>query len=334
MNTQLIDSLIQVIESLTPEENRLLRTKLHTRTIQKTSGVCGGHARIRDTRIPVWTLVSFKQQGADADELLRNYPGLILADLDAAQYDAMTPRRWPVSARREGGRFFGAGGFYHPGGKARLLPVTFRPPAAKTAPRYPFRLNTGRVRDQWHTMTRTALSPRLSAHLAEPFLEIHPEDGARLGLAAADLALVTSPSGRAILRVWLSDAVQPGQVFAPMHWTGETAPSARIDALVAAVVDPVSGQPESKASVVAVKRFEAQWYGFAVARRGFRPGCDYWALARTEAGYRAELAGSEAPEDWADAARGLFGLPEAELASVSDAARGSDRKSTRLNSSH
>jgi len=84
MNTQLIDSLIQVIESLTPEENRLLRTKLHTRTIQKTSGVCGGHARIRDTRIPVWTLVSFKQQGADADELLRNYPGLILADLDAA----------------------------------------------------------------------------------------------------------------------------------------------------------------------------------------------------------------------------------------------------------
>ncbi|MEL6954847.1 MAG: molybdopterin-dependent oxidoreductase [Pseudomonadota bacterium] len=260
-----------------------------------------------------------------AAELGRDFDISGLANLDAAQYDAMTPRRWPVSARREGGRFFGAGGFYHPGGKARLLPVTSRPPAAKTAPRYPFRLNTGRVRDQWHTMTRTALSPRLSAHLAEPFLEIHPEDGARLGLAAADLALVTSPSGRAILRVWLSDAVQPGQVFAPMHWTGETAPSARIDALVAAAVDPVSGQPESKASVVAVKRFEAQWYGFAVARRGFRPGCDYWALARTEAGYRAELAGSEAPEDWADAARGLFGLPEAELASVSDAARGSAR---------
>lgn len=84
MNTQLIDSLIQVIESLTPEENKLLRAKLYDRTIQKTPGICGGHARIRNTRIPVWTLVSFRQQGADNDELLRNYPSLIPADLEAA----------------------------------------------------------------------------------------------------------------------------------------------------------------------------------------------------------------------------------------------------------
>ena len=84
MNTQLIDSLIQVIESLTPEENKLLRTKLYASTIQKSPGICGGQARIRSTRIPVWTLVSFQQQGADSSELLRNYPGLIPTDLDAA----------------------------------------------------------------------------------------------------------------------------------------------------------------------------------------------------------------------------------------------------------
>lgn len=84
MNTQLIDSLIQVIESLTPEENKLLRSKLHAHTVQKTPGVCGGHARIRNTRIPVWTLVSFQQQGAGAEELLRNFPSLIPSDLDAA----------------------------------------------------------------------------------------------------------------------------------------------------------------------------------------------------------------------------------------------------------
>ncbi|MEO0458256.1 MAG: DUF433 domain-containing protein [Cyanobacteria bacterium P01_A01_bin.114] len=84
MNTQLIDSLIQVIESLTSEENKLLRAKLNDRAIQKTPGICGGHARIRNTRIPIWTLVSFRQQGADDDELLRNYPGLISADLNAA----------------------------------------------------------------------------------------------------------------------------------------------------------------------------------------------------------------------------------------------------------
>jgi uncharacterized protein (DUF433 family) len=84
MNIQLVDALIQVIESLTPEENELLRSKLQARTIQKSPGICGGHAHIRNTRIPVWTLVSFHQQGADEAELLRNYPSLIPADLDAA----------------------------------------------------------------------------------------------------------------------------------------------------------------------------------------------------------------------------------------------------------
>ena len=73
-----------MIESLSPEENSLLISKLQSNTIQKTPGVCGGEARVRNTRIPVWTLVSFRQQGADSTELLRNYPGLSQADLDMA----------------------------------------------------------------------------------------------------------------------------------------------------------------------------------------------------------------------------------------------------------
>ena len=81
MNIQLVDSLIQVIESLTPEESLLFQEKLSARAIQSTPGVCGGNARIRNTRIPVWTLVSLHQQGA---ELLRNYPGLSDRDLENA----------------------------------------------------------------------------------------------------------------------------------------------------------------------------------------------------------------------------------------------------------
>ena len=84
MNTQLVESLVQVIESLSQEENTLLLNKLQSKVIQKTSGVCGGEARIRNTRIPVWTLVSLRQQGADRTELLRNYPGLTQSDLEAA----------------------------------------------------------------------------------------------------------------------------------------------------------------------------------------------------------------------------------------------------------
>ncbi|MEG3909318.1 DUF433 domain-containing protein [Microcoleus sp. w2-18bC1] len=84
MNIQLVDSLIQVIESLTPEESLLFQEKLSARAIQSTPGVCGGKARIRNTRIPVWTLVSLHQQGADEAELLRNYPVLDDRDLENA----------------------------------------------------------------------------------------------------------------------------------------------------------------------------------------------------------------------------------------------------------
>lgn len=84
MNIQLVDSLVQIIEALTPEENALLQEKLQVRTIQVTPGVCGGAARIRNTRIPVWTLVSFRLQGADEAEILRNYPALTPLDLSSA----------------------------------------------------------------------------------------------------------------------------------------------------------------------------------------------------------------------------------------------------------
>ncbi|MGP6088595.1 molybdopterin-dependent oxidoreductase [Antarctobacter jejuensis] len=248
-----------------------------------------------------------------------------LAGLREEQYEDLQPTRWPVTAHRSGGRFFADGQFYHPGGRARLLPVTYRPPAARTGPRFPFRLNTGRTRDQWHTMTRTALSPRLSAHLAEPFLEIHPLDARAQDIAPADLVRVDSPQGSAILRARITDAVQPGQVFAPMHWTGETAPSARIDAVVAAETDPVSGQPESKASVVNVTRLQAAWYGFAVSAKTIAPSSDYWALATTTAGMRAELAGLAEVDDWEAEARRLFNEPDAQITSVIDTKRGSAR---------
>jgi uncharacterized protein (DUF433 family) len=84
MNTQLVDSLVQIIESLTPEERTLLFERLSGKSIQVTAGVCGGQPRIRNTRIPVWTLVAFRKQGVDDEELLRNYPALSKRDLSAA----------------------------------------------------------------------------------------------------------------------------------------------------------------------------------------------------------------------------------------------------------
>ncbi|WP_406737003.1 molybdopterin-dependent oxidoreductase [Thioclava sp. GXIMD4215] len=242
--------------------------------------------------------------------------------LSLSDYDALSPTRWPVNATRQGGRFFADGKFFTPDGRARALAVTYRPPAAKTEKRYPLRLNTGRIRDQWHTMTRTGKTARLSAHLGEPFVEIHPEDAAAKGIKSADLVRLTSPTGQGIFRALITEATRKGDVFAPIHWTGETAPSARVDALVAPVVDPVSGQPESKAAVVRADRFEADWYGFAISAKPMQADCDYQAYAPTQAGFRAELAGSRRPADWEAWARALFDLPDGPVQILRDEARG------------
>ncbi|MGB8812667.1 MAG: molybdopterin-dependent oxidoreductase [Paracoccaceae bacterium] len=243
------------------------------------------------------------------------------AAITEADYAQLAPFTWPRNPRQRGGRFFGTGAFHTADGRAHMLPITPRGPQALT-PELPFRLNTGRTRDQWHTMTRTAKSPRLSQHLAEPFVEIHPSDAARLGLGHADLVQLSSPLGHTILRALITDAAAPGQLFAPMHWTDETASAARIDTLVPGVVDPVSGQPESKAAAVAAQRFAANWFGFAVSAAPLHPSSDYWARARIAEGWRVELAGLQAPQDWVAFARNLFGLPLSAAATLIDAKRG------------
>ena len=234
-----------------------------------------------------------------------------LADLDDAAYDALAPTRWPVTATRRGGRFFGDGRFFTPSGRARMVAVRQVPPTARLSPRYPFRLNTGRVRDQWHTMTRTGLSPRLSRHLAEPYLQIHPDDAARLGLAPAQIAEVRAPAGAALLRVLISDAVPPGAPFAPMHWTGETSAAGRIGAVVEAATDPISGQPASKSAAVAIAPYAAAWYGFAASAARPGPVTAYWSRTRSATGWCVEMADAVAPDDWAGFARALFGLAAA-----------------------
>ncbi|MDO9637059.1 MAG: molybdopterin-dependent oxidoreductase [Pseudotabrizicola sp.] len=245
-----------------------------------------------------------------------------ISGLAGGDYEAFPPVVWPQAAQK-GGRFFAAGRFHTPDGRARMVPVTARLPAAVTKA-LPFRLNTGRVRDQWHSMTRTGMAPRLTQHLGEPYLQLHPADATRLGLAPAALAEVHNDHGRSILRVMISDRVQPGHPFAPMHWTGETAPTGRIDALVPGLTDPVSGQPASKSAAVAIRPFAARWYGFALSRHDLRPDCDYWAKGAIAGGIQLELAGQVVPEDWAKWASALFNLPPPS-AMLSDPARGLHR---------
>ena len=109
-------------------------------------------------------------------------------------------------------------------------------------------LNTGRVRDHWHTMTRTGKTARLSAHLAEPFAELHPRDAADKGIRHASLVRLENRHGSALVRALITDRQQKGSVFVPMHWTGQFSAAGRIDVLVTAQTDPHSGQPALKSA--------------------------------------------------------------------------------------
>ncbi|MEL6998093.1 MAG: molybdopterin-dependent oxidoreductase [Pseudomonadota bacterium] len=253
-----------------------------------------------------------------------------LADISEKEYEALEPVRWPVSATRSGGRFFGDGRFFTPNGRARMLPVQHRPMAQPTTEDRPFRLNTGRIRDHWHTMTRTARTPRLSQHMAEPYVEIHPGDAERLGIAAADLVRVASDHGAMIARALITDRTAQGEIFAPMHWTSSWASDGRVDVAVPANTDPVSGQPELKGAAVALEPLRPVWYAFVASRKepaiGALPGLAYWARAVTKTGWRAELAGDIAPVCWESHARLLLGAtPADETVSLIDQARGRAR---------
>ncbi|MCA2012980.1 molybdopterin-dependent oxidoreductase [Cereibacter sphaeroides] len=285
-----------------------------------------GHVAAFDYANPAEIFREYAALSGVAGKFGRDFDISALADCSDADYDALEPFHWPRSGTRSGGRFFGDGRFFTPDGRGRMLAVSTQAPVARPSADWPLVLNTGRLRDQWHTMTRSAKSPRLNAHMAEPYLEIHPVDAALAGLSPASLARVESPVGTAILRVLVSDKVQQGQVFAPMHWTGETASAGRIDALVPAVTDPVSGQPESKAATCRVTAFAVGAFGFALSLHEPAPDAPYWAKARAKGGWRCELAWDTAPENWTEAARALFGLsPDAEPLVVADPARGLHR---------
>ena len=247
-----------------------------------------------------------------------------LADLSGPAYDALEPVGWPVPAAGSGReRFFAAGEAFRPSGRLAFVAVGPKPLAVGSAGRR-FVLNTGRVRDQWHTMTRTGKSARLSGHYAEPFCEIHPADAAAEGIDPATIVKVTSAQGSALVRALVSDRVQPGTVFMPMHWTDRFAAKARVGALVAPLTDPISGQPGLKATAVSVAPAAMAWYGFAVShRRPTTDGADYFAVARTRGGHRLECAGRQLPADFAAFARAILGLSPADpLVAVEDPAAG------------
>jgi assimilatory nitrate reductase catalytic subunit len=201
-----------------------------------------------------------------------------LASFSDEDFDAMAPVQWPM---RQGAdpqaRFFADGGFFANDFKARFIAPEVPALRTETTAARPLRLNTGRIRDQWHTMTRTGESPRLGQHLPEPFVEVHPDDALKFGVSDGDFARVTTDYGQCTLRVIVSERQQRGMLFAPIHWSEANATGARVGSLVAPHTDPFSGQPENKATPASIAPYEYVFRGFALSRQPLELPAHAWS---------------------------------------------------------
>ena len=286
-----------------------------------------GYAEAFDFNSPADVFREHAELSAFENNGARDFDIGALAALDDSEFNALDPVQWPArsGAPKADTRFFAEGKFYTPDGKAKMIAPESPRPQAEVSDAFPLRLNTGRIRDQWHTMTRTGLSPRLGAHLPEPFVEVHPDDAQSAGLHYGGFARVTTFHGACVLKVIVSEGQLRGSLFAPIHWSGETASSGRIGELVGPATDPFSGQPEAKATPASIAPVDYQYRGFALSRtRLALPPETWWARAAIKGGEGLLLATNDAPSLWRSRAAALFG-GDAEIAEYVDEPRGSYR---------
>ena len=279
----------------------------------------------------------------DEHRLLTEGRDLDIGGLTYDVLDAHGPQQWPFPKRRnaaEGGdaRRYTDGIFATANGRARFHATDYLPVAEPTSPRYPFRLLTGRLRDQWHGMSRTGRVAKLLAHAPQAVVNMQPGDAARRSLKDGDLVRIASRRGELILPLQLSDDVQSGTLYVPMHWNAQYLASGGINEATQPAVDPLSKQPELKHAAVRVEAAKLPWQMTAARRcdtlalhAALQPllkTCRYASLT-----YDADdvlvlrAAHTEAPEGWLDAVTAALAMPAGDdLLVYRDARRGLDKR--------
>ncbi|MBX3611049.1 MAG: molybdopterin-dependent oxidoreductase [Hydrogenophaga sp.] len=200
---------------------------------------------------------------------------LDITGLSYALLEQQGPQQWPFAQGASQGRerLYEDGVFPTADGRARFVATPYQPVAEPRQSSFPFSLTTGRLRDQWHGMSRTGTLGRLFGHVAEPCVELHPQEMARLSLANGDIAEVTSKRGTLRLPARASESVALTQAFIAMHWGAEYLsgrgkdgePIAGINAITTSAHCPDSKQPELKHAAVRIERAEQAWTLLAMA---------------------------------------------------------------------
>ncbi|WDE95510.1 molybdopterin-dependent oxidoreductase [Lentisphaera profundi] len=179
-------------------------------------------------------------------------------DICGITYDRLKKKsiQWPCPSEDHPGtkRLFEDFKFFTPDKKAKVHVVEPEHKSEKTCGDYPLILTTGRIRDQWHTMTRTGKVQRLNQHTPAPKLEIHPDDAAKLKILDGENVEITSRRSSVIVASQVSTAIRPGTVFLPMHWGYiNKSNKARANNLTSDIIDPISKEPDFKFSAVKVQ---------------------------------------------------------------------------------
>jgi assimilatory nitrate reductase catalytic subunit len=270
---------------------------------------------------------------------------LDITGLSYALLEREGPQQWPFPHGARGGkeRLYGDGVFNTPSGRARFIATDYAAPAEEPDAAFPLRLTTGRLRDQWHGMTRTGLVARLFSHSPEPEVTMHLDDLRARGLADGGLASIATRRGAVVMKARASEDMRRGDIFIPMHWGSRFMAGPGTNTLTLPAVDPYSKQPELKHAAAQVERYAGSWRSvllrsvagaddaarLQLAVAPWLRHFDYGALALVEGARPAvsiELAGAAAPSaDILSALDGLFGLEGDDVLSYHDAARGTER---------
>lgn len=222
---------------------------------------------------------------------------LDMTGIDRALIDRLGPQQWPFAAGAEHGtaRLYADGQFPTPSGRARFVHDAYIALHEPCDTAYPLTLNTGRLRDQWHGMSRTGTAARLFGHVSEAVLGMHPQDLRSQGLQTGDLARVTSRRAELFVPVTADESLLPGQTFLPMHW-GDRFLKGGVNSLTLPAFDRLSRQPELKQAAVRVERAGLPWQLFALVEgnvqdrlTALRPLCEDFSFASLS------LAGRERP---------------------------------------
>ena len=251
-------------------------------------------------------LTAFENKG----ERLLDLSGL--SQLTIKEYNDLAPIQWPVNDTYPEGcaRVYTDGKFTTPSGKAQFFAVTPRLPVQTTSKEYPFVMNSGRLRDQWHTMTRTGKSSELSAHTSKPYLYLHSTDAKALDVVDEDMLSITAKTGGAIAHVKIDDKQRVGECFMPIHWNQSFASHANVANLYQGVVDPISGQPESKQGAVALTKKSFKQYVSLHMSNDITVKADFWVKSTATYGDAYQAALNEPTADvllWCQQTSGLQG---------------------------